>query len=771
MRMTVFLSCAALVVSALAKDAIDYVDPMIGTGSKRADEGNAGGMMPYTGVPFGMWQWVPMTRLSEHGITSFSAYAKDFRGFIATRQPAPWMGDYGQFSLMAQTGDAANCDYATRGVEMVKEQCVFTPYYAKVVTKDGIVSEVTASSRAAILRFTFPKGAKRRLVFDASRFFMSCFAINRPQVGGIRFGSWFSDRRVTAWNPDRCDSLETPDLKNFAARFVLELSEPFVLTGTYVGGAKHGPRARPGQPIPWDDYPKIVQSVGSKEAEGDLVGGWCEFGPGDEPVCVRIGNSFISEAKAKDNLVCEAGKDFDFDALKATAKAAWTKQLEKMRIEASDKVKTIFYTAMYHAMLFPREIDEYGEYYSGFDDAVHAGNVSYTSYSMWDTYRSEHAFLTLAAPERVDGMMRSILQNYREGGWLPKWPSLTYTGQMMGDPASMILAEAYVKGFRGFDVNLAFEAAWKSATVPAENDLGNNWKSRIPWRGYPCVRCGLTRYMEKGWVAADECFESVTRTQDFGLNDLAVAVLAEATGHADEAAYLRKRSRNYRNVWNAEKRLFWPRHASGKWKPFWNGESGHGDYTEAIPETSVWNVSYDLEGLVGLLGGREATVRALDEFYAKHFFNPKRPNFSLHENEPTHHISYIYSRLGEHEKCARTIRRILTETYSTESWGFEGNDDCGQMSSWYILSSLGFYPSLTYTEWYEIGSPIVDRAEIRIGSPFKPATFTIVARNQSAANCLVKSVKLNGIELTDRRIRHSDIVKGGTLEFEMSDKR
>ena len=175
--------------------------------------------MPYVGAPFGMWQWVPMTRLSEHGITSYSAFGKDFLGFVSTRQPAPWMGEFGQVSIQAQAGDKADCDYATRGVKLVKEKCVYTPYYAKVVTSDGVVSEVTASSRAAILRFTFPKGAKRRLVFDASRFFMSCFAIDRPQPGGISFGSLFSSRTVSAWNTDRCDSLETPDLKNFAARF------------------------------------------------------------------------------------------------------------------------------------------------------------------------------------------------------------------------------------------------------------------------------------------------------------------------------------------------------------------------------------------------------------------------------------------------------------------------------------------------------------------------------------------------------------------------
>ena len=766
------LSVAVVAVAATAvtaKDALDYVDPLIGTGSKRADEGNAGGMMPYVGAPFGMWQWVPMTRLSEHGITSFSAYAKEFRGFVATRQPAPWMGEFGQISVMAQTGDKANCDYETRGVEFMKDQCVYTPYYAKVVTKDGIVSEVTASSRAAILRFTFPKGAQRRLVFDASRFFMSCFAIDRPQLGGIRFGSRPGKRTAEAWNSDRADSLETPDLQNFCARFTIGFSEPFVATGTYKGNERRGKRKRPGAKISWNDYPLNVQTPGAREVEADQAGGWCDFGSGDAPILVRIGNSFVSAARAEDNCSREAGDGFDFDGLKAKARAAWVRQLSPMEITASDNVKTIFYTAMYHALLFPREIGEYGQYYSGIDDQIHDGD-SYTCYSMWDTYRSEHAFLTLAAPERVDPMMRALLQTYKEGGWLPKWPSLSYTGQMMASPAEVILAEAYAKGFRGFDAELAWEACWKSATVPQKNDLANHWKGRMPWRGYPAARCGLTRYMKNGWVAADECFESVSRTQDFCLDDLATASLGEALGHGKEAAYLRGRAKNYRNVWNKQEQCFWPRHENGRWKTGLNHDNGHGDYTECSPDTSIWEVPYDMPGLMELIGGREKTIARLDDYFEHKFFNAGHPrgSMSLHENEPTHHVSYLYNLLGEHEKCAQVVRTILTTTYTTDAWGFEGNDDCGQMSSWYVLSSLGFYPVLTYSGEYEIGSPLVDRAVIRIGAPYKPATFTVVANNQAMSNYVVKSVKLNGRELANRRIRHADIVAGGTLVFEMA---
>lgn len=761
--------CMVFAVAAIVAD-IALVDPLIGTGSKREVEGDAGGMMPYVGVPFGMWQWVPMTRLSEHGVTSFSPVADGFLGFVATRQPAPWMGDFGPISLIAQATEEPVCDYAQRKVSMVKDQCVYTPYYAKVVTADGVISEVTASSRAAMLRFTFPKGAKRRIVFDASRVFRGHFSSDVKQPGGISFGSFFSSRSAAAWNTDRADSVETPDLKNFKSYFAIEFSEPFVSCGTYVGGACRGPRPKPGRPGDLNDYPGHFMSPGSDVCEGDVAGGWCEFAAGNGPVVVRIGNSFISCAKAEDNLRREAPDGFAFETMKATARTRWEEKLGVVSVKASEKVLKIFKTAQYHAMLFPREIDEYGEYYSGFDDAVHEGDVSYTSYSMWDTYRAEHAYLTLAAPERVDGMMRSLLQNYREGGWLPKWPNLTYTGQMTGDPAVSVLAEAYAKGFRGFDAELAWQAGWKSAMTPTKNDTAENYVLRRPWRGHPLARCGLTRYMEIGYVAADECAESVSRTQDFGLYDCALASLGEALGHRNEAAFLRGRARNYRNVWNAEKGFFWPRYRTGRWKevPFtYPPSGGHGDYTECLPETSVWAVPYDVPGLCELMGGRERTLKRLNDFFDNFFFNQCGGTMSFHDNEPTHHCAYLYNLLGDHDCCALTVRKILDTAYTTEPWGFEGNDDCGQMSSWYILSALGFYPVLPHSGMYEIGSPLVDEAEIRIGAPFEAAVFRIVTHNQSDTHRRVASVRLNGVELKDRRLAHADIVRGGLLEFDM----
>lgn len=754
--------------SCVAKSAIDYVNPLIGTASRRADMGNSAGMMPYVCPPFAAVEWVPMTRLSEVGILSFSAADGDFLGFIAPRQPAIWMGEWGQFSLAPQASQQPVCDYRARGLRLDKAKCVYTPCYAKIVTTEGIVAELAGSSHAAIMRFTYPEGAPRRLVFDASRVFLGCISSTNAFPGSIRFEG---KNRICAWNRDfvdfdRSDPKAAPHVK-----YVIECSEPYAATGVYEGGVYTGFRQKfPWSKIPSESYPAIFQRPGETVAEGDCVGGWADFPGEGRTLLVKIGSSMIDEETAWKNLDREIGEGFDFDKVVSATKAAWEKQLSKISIDAPERVKTIFYTAMYHASLYPRDITEEGRYVSPYDGKMHMGDM-YTNYSMWDTYRAEHALLTFIAPERVDGMMNALLNAYREGGWLPKWPNPGYTGAMIGGCAEMLLAEAYSKGFRGFDLETAYAAVKKNATVPQANDDDTRWVDGQYWTGHCETRGGLGNYMRLGYVAADVTAESVSRTQDFGLNDTAAAILADATGHTEDARMFRERMCNYTNLWNVSRQQFWPRNKDGTWVEKihrgWNREIGN-DYTEQSPETAVWGIPYDVPGLVSLCGGLAAFERKLDDYFERSFWNGRKDGLSCHENETTHHISYLYAAAGIPEKTAKNVRRILTETYSDQEWGMEGNEDCGQMSAWYMLSSLGFYPLNPATDEYVMGSPLVDKAVIRIGHPFKQAEFTIVAKNQGRANYVVKSVKLNGVELKDGIIRQKDIVAGGILEFEMA---
>ena len=727
--------------------ALDYIDPLIGT---KGTGSQYGGMMPMTGVPFGSVQWVPMTRLSEVGILSYNEIDTQLLGFIATRQPSIWMGDWGQMSFMPRTG-TVDCDFATRGTPFDHAGEQASPYRTRIAS-GGIVTDYSGTSRAAVYVIRFPTDAENpHVVVDASRDYTKRQTDKTPADGFISIGE--DCRTVTGWNADRMDAHHAYPLPNFKGWVVMEFSRPFISWGTYTGV----PRG--------NGYQGVRQLHGSRTAQANRVGGWVEFASGCEELVVKVGMSLISAEQARTHIRAEIPEEGAgaVDAVAARVRTAWAEQFSRLKIETPrEDVKTIFYTGLYHALLYPREIDEGGRYYSAFDDRIHEGRM-YNCYSLWDTYRAEHALLTLVSPERVDGMMQSLVEMYREGGWLPKWPNPSYTGIMIGAPAEMVLAEAWTKGFRGFDLNAAYAAVKKNATVPQPTDDRFRWEDRGLFGRTPETRGGLSSYMSRGWVACDRTTESISRTQDFSLNDTAAAILADAAGDASGAAAFRARSRNWTNVWNAARGYFLPRRADGSWADPTDGDH----YCECSPETALWCVPHDVDELVRLMGGAEAFERRLDTFFDTVFWKPYHGNFSIHGNEPSHHIAYLYNRIGAYDKTARRVRDILTRSYSTDRKGFDGNEDCGQMSAWYILSALGFYPLNPADGWYEIGSPLVDRATIRIGRPYAPATLSIIVRNQAPENWRVKSVTFNGNPLPARRIHHNDLVRGGELVFDM----
>jgi len=637
------------------KRSLDFVDPLIGTEGAGTQYG---GMMPYTGVPFGSFHAVPMTRTNRIGRLSFNSADKDLLGVILTRQPAIWMGDWGEVRVAVSPAKISALDS--------------TPYLTRV-TAGGRTYEFTATAHAAWIR---------GLDDDTVAAF--------PETGV---------------NTNRMDAKYGYPLPNF-------------------GGHWHADKSRPGE--------------------------------------LKIGLSLLSADQAKANLVREIGTR-TFEAVVAETKAAWEALFARVDIEAPDDVKTIFYTGLLHTLLYPRQIDEDGRYYSAMDDKIHTG-TAYTCYSLWDTYRAEHPWLTLIAPERVDGLMQSLVDMYREGGWLPKWPNPSYTGIMVGAPAEVVLAEAYVKGFRGFDLAGAYEAVRKNATVPQQGDESRSWCDRGEFGRTPETRAGLTSYMKRGYVACDKTLESVSRTQDFGQADLAAAILADATGHAEDARMFRARSRNYTNLWNAAAKEFHPRRSDGSF----GAASNKWNYCEQSAHTAVWAVPYDTEKLAELLGGNEEATRRLDDFFDRLFWVPERGNKSIHGNEPSHHCAYLYNRFGHPEKTQRRVREILTRSYSTNRKGFDGNEDCGQMSAWYVLSALGFYPLDPASGEYELGSPLVRSATLRFGAPYAPATLRISVRNYAPGRWRVRRVMLNGRALSDWRVKHADLVKGGELCFEMT---
>lgn len=615
-------------VSFGASRSIDAVDPLIGTEGVGSEYG---GMMPYTGVPFGSFHMVPMTRLNRVGQLSFNSLDDTLIGFILTRQPAIWMGDWGEVRIPIEPAKIVDS--------------LYTPYYARIAAGKRTF-EYTATAHAAWIR-----------------------------------GDMRDIRLLSGYSANRDDENLGRALPNFKGwRYVRQMK----------GG-------------------------------------------------MQIGVSLISLEQARANLAEEIGKK-SFEDVVAETKSSWQEYFSRIRIEAPEAVKTIFYTGLYHTLLYPRQIDEGGVYYSAFDDKVHKGTM-YNCFSLWDTYRAEHPWLTLIAPERVDGMMGSLLAMYREGGWLPKWPNPSYTGIMTGAPAEIVLEEAMAKGFVGFDHGIAKEAIRKNRSVPQKHDEHRRWRDREEYGDLPETRAGLSSYLKRGYVACDLTAESVSRTLDFSFAD---------------------RNRNYTNLWDCAMGRFMPRKADGTWD-----RSAGNAYTECSADTALWCVPHDVEGLVSLTGGAAAFERELDRYFDELFFKPNAQGFTYHGNEPTHHTAYLYNRIGKPEKTQRRVREILTRCYSTSIRGFDGNEDCGQMSAWYILSALGFYPLDPVGGEYELGSPIVKSAVLKIGAPYPEATLRISVLNYAPDRWRVKQVTLNGRILSGWRVRHADLVKGGELVFEM----
>ena len=385
MKTSLFCTLAAVCTLVAAKGPLDYIDPLIGTEGKGSQYG---GMMPMTGVPFGSIQWVPMTRLTEVGSLSYNEIDAQLLGFIGTRQPAIWMGDWGQVSFMPRTG-AVDCDFATRGTPFDHAREQVSPWRTRIAS-GGIVTDYAGTSRAAVYRIRFPKGAANpHVVVDASR-------------------DGADGRTITGWNADRLDAHHAYPLPNFKGWFVMEFSRPFQSWGCYTGV----PRAK--------GYQGVKQMPDQRTAQANRVGGWVAFAPDCEELVVKVGVSLISAEQARANLRAEIPEDgaAAVDAVAARSRAAWSAQFARLTIETPrEDVKTIFYTGLYHALLYPREIDEYGRYYSAFDDRVHEGRM-YNCYSLWDTYRAEHPLLTFVAPERVDGMMHTrSLPSWRRSAW------------------------------------------------------------------------------------------------------------------------------------------------------------------------------------------------------------------------------------------------------------------------------------------------------------------------------------------------------------------
>jgi predicted alpha-1,2-mannosidase len=725
MRTLVFCIVVACFIPAAAeaidRDPVFYVNTLVGTQKSAI---GYGGTMPFVAPPFAMTDWTAQTRQNKISITSYNYDDQAISGFIGTHQPAIWMGDYGYVTIMPQTGALRTTPDSRKMPFKHSTEKARPDYYAVALgagSGNELRVEMTATERCAMFRFRFPKSAVARVLVEASRAGVPGYAAINAQSG-----------EITGYNPDRMDAHLGPSkLSNFKGYFVIQFRQTPLNAKTY--GME-------------------------QEKASSSRGAYAEFKSG-EIVEARVGTSFLSIDQARDNLKNEMPQ-WDFDEVRQRLRTAWNEKLSRMQVDgATEKEKIRLYTALYHALLYPRIFSEGGRYYSAFDDRVHEGE-SYTAYSIWDTFRAENSLLTLLAPERVDGMITALLQNFKEGGWMPKWPNPGYTNIMIGTHADSLVSEAMRKGFGGFDRDVAWQAVYKDAMTPPDGDTTRRWSDREEHTPYE-ARAGLTYYKQLGYIPTDKTDEASSSTLEDSYDDWCVAQIAKVLGHDEDYRFFLHRSLNDRNLYNPAIGLMNGKTSDGKWAPLGGAQDSPANrstsgWTEGDAWVYTWSALHDQAGLLQLMGSAEAYDAKLD----LHF----NGGHNVHRNEPSHHYGYLYDFGGQPWKTQRKVRQIAAKEYGYGPGGLDGDDDCGQMSAWLLFTAMGFYPVNPASGDYMIGSPLYRGISLKLDNG---KTFRVEAENNSETNVYIQSATLDNKLLEIPVITWEQIQSGTTLHFVM----
>lgn len=730
---TIFL-LTSLITNAQNKEAVDYVNPLIGTPEAGFKDGiDGGGTMPCVGPPFAMTNFVAQT--SENKISRMPYVYEDTSvlGFMATHQPTVWMGDYGYVSIMPQIGELKLLP-KERALSYSHDDEISKPHYYSVTMDAGgkqIKGEIAATSRTGLFRFTYPESEEAHMVIQG----INITENKKSFQGYLQVDA--ENGEITGYNPQRMSSHLGPDIPNFKGYFIIQIDREIKDFGT------------------WNSFRNEPQiTVSGTEQKGARMGAYISFKTKEkEQVKVKIATSFISIEQARINLENEI-PHWDFDAVVKSTRDVWQDNLSRIEVKgATEDQKSIFYTALFHTMLFPREFSEYGRYYSAFDDQIHDG-ISYNDYSLWDTFRALQPLLHFTNPERVGPMIQSLLQMYKEGGWLPKWPNPTYSNIMISTHADAVIADAYIKGFRDYDIDLAYEAIRKDAMHPPFRDTEYRWGDRDEGRLYE-ARGGLTYYHSLGYVPSDKTREAVTRTIEFGIDDFAIAQMAKELGKTEDYERLMDWSKNYKNLFNKEIGFMNARLFNGNWAK--NTQEG---FTEGGRWTYLFGAMHDIPGSMELFGGKEAFAAKLNENFEDQHYR--------HDNEPGHHYAYLFNYAGQPWKTQELIRKHTSEeNYRNAPLGINGNDDCGQMSAWYVFGVMGFYPITPGTEVFAIGAPQFPELALKLNHKGKAKDFIILANNLSDENKYIQSVKLDGKRINEPFITYTQIMNGSKLVFEM----
>jgi len=717
----------------------DKVNPLVGTDSSY--ELSHGNTYPGAALPNGMIQWTPQTSI---GPWIYTYRARALQGFRGTHSPSVWMGDYGSFTVMPLTG-APRHGAKERASSFSHAREAARPHHYRVfLDRYQVTAEVTPTMRGGVMRFTFPRGSRPVVQVQVT-----------PGAGRIVIRP--GERRIIGLSTH--GGRGAPP--KFASHFLLEFDRPFASFGTFTS---NGPaRGNPG----------VLPRPGRKEISGEGAAVFISLGRATErPLQLRvaISTSFISAQQAALNLASEAGSA-RFEQVRRRARRKWHRVLSRVRIRTfKPEHATTFYTALYRALLFPRVLHERSAegklvHYSPFDGALHEGEM-YTDNGLWDTYRAQLPLLTLLYPRRAEGFARALIAAADQGGWLPKWPSPGYRSVMIGTHADAFLADAWQKGLRGFDLARAYLAMKKHATTPG----GGRYAGRV----------GIEPYQRLGYIPAGEVEHATARTLEFSYGDYCIGAIAQALNKAGEARRFFQRAGNYRNVFDPDTGFMRGRKRDGTWTEPFSPTAWGNPYVEGCAWHYLWSVQHDLPGLIKLLGGRQAFAAKLDAMLAA------PPDFEVgsygrvihemreqvlgkmgqyaHANEPLHHVLYLYTYAGQPRKTQRHVRRVMQHLYRPEPDGLLGDEDTGQMSAWFVWSTLGFYPVCPGQPIYVLGSPLIREATLHLP---EGKTFTIHAKNNSLKNVYVQAVRLNGRPLQRTWIHHETMLRGGTLTFQM----
>ena len=717
--------------SSAIKNPVDYVSTLVGTQSKF--ELSTGNTYPATALPWGMNFWTPQTGKMGDG-WAYTYDADKIRGFKQTHQPSPWMNDYGQFAIMPITGGLV-FDQDRRASWFSHKAEVAKPYYYKVYLADhDVTTELAPTERAVMFRFTYPETKNAYVIVDA--FDKGSYVKVIPE-----------ENKIIGYSTKNSGGVP----ENFKNYFVIQFDKPFTFVSTVFEN---------------NILPNETEAKGNHT--GAVIGFATKKG---EIVHARVASSFISPEQAELNLK-ELGKN-SFDQLVANGREIWNREMSKIEIEDDniDKLRT-FYSCLYRSMLFPRsfyEIDAKGQvmHYSPYNGEVRPGYM-FTDTGFWDTFRCLFPFLNLMYPSMNQKMQEGLVNTYKESGFLPEWASPGHRDCMVGNNSASVVADAYIKGLRGYDI----ETLWEALKHGANAHL----------RGTASGRLGYESYNQLGYVANNIGIgQNVARTLEYAYNDWAIYTLGKKLGKPEsEIDIYKKHALNYKNVYHPERKLMVGKDNKGVFNPNFDAVDWSGEFCEGNSWHWSFCVFHDPQGLINLMGGKKEFNAMMDSVFvipgklgmeSRGMIHEMREMQVMnmgqyaHGNQPIQHMVYLYNYSSEPWKAQYWIREIMNKLYTARPDGYCGDEDNGQTSAWYVFSALGFYPVCPGTDEYIIGTPLFKSAKLHLENG---KTITIKADNNQLDNRYIKEMKVNGKSQTRNFLTHDQLIKGANIQFQMS---